>query len=353
MALYDYTGNYPDEKKTGWAGNVQGLCHDEKNWYISQSGELWKIPVSHDLEKKIDKNPPLGYLHKNNSETGLKKTLYDHYGDIDYSNGYLFIPITSSDNDVKPAIAVFNANTLTYVCRQVIKRNDGKQYYKSLPWCAVHNGKLYTSDRHCGLNEEEDSSPIEVYNIDFNAIKEKKNKFLKYDSSFPLWNNPKSQKSFMQGGCFDDSGRLHVNSGMCPSNTSEGFSSAFLIKNFSNTNDGIQVFSLSRYVSIFAITILKRKYGDNIPYEQLLSHSTTLATEVARSCMDDNKNNRFRYEFHPNSPKYEEPEGITFWDLRGMTNIPEKIRNTVFHALMLDNEANNNDEVYMKHYRYE
>ncbi|MBO4531031.1 MAG: hypothetical protein IK017_04250 [Paludibacteraceae bacterium] len=355
MAYYNYIGNYPYEKKTGWERNVQGICHDDKNWYISQTGELWKIPVTHDLDKKIDKNNlPNGYLHRNNSETSLKNTKYNHYGDIDFYQNYLFVPITSEEDNVKPAIAVFEAKTLTYICKQTIKRNDGKQYYSSLAWCAIKNGKLYTSDRHCGLSEEKDSSPIEVYDIDIEAIKNKKN-FLKFDMSFSLWNNPETKKHFMQGGCFDNNGYLHLNSGIVPGDCGEVLSSAFKIKDFDNENDGIQVFRFNTYVSSFSIVKLKMKYGDNIPIKALMNEMQTSVTEIARSCKDDNKNNKFRYEFHPNSPKYEEPEGITFWDLRGMKNLPnnDKLKDTVFHALMLDNEANNNDEVYIKHYRYE
>lgn len=347
MAYYDYIGDYPDGKKTGWERNVQGICHDDKNWYISQTGELWKIPVTHDLDKKIDKNNlPNGYLHRNNSETSLKESKYNHYGDIDFYQNYLFVPITSEEDNVKPAIAVFEAETLTYICKQTIKRNDDKQYYSSLAWCAIKDGKLYTSDKHCGFYEEEDSSPIEVYDIDIEAIKyNKKNKFfsknfLKFDTSLTLWDNPKSKKYYMQGGCFDNDIFLHLNSG-------------YICEN--HENDGIQVFRLSSYVSLFSINRLKIKYGDNIPFEKLLSAKQTSLTEIARSCMDDDKNNKFRYEFHPNIPKYEEPEGITFWDLRGMKNLPnnDKLKDTVFHALMLDNEANNNDQVYIKHYRYE
>jgi hypothetical protein len=54
----------------------------------------------------------------------------------------------------------------------------------------------------------------------------------------------------------------------------------------------------------------------------------------------------FNYEFHPGWSKYEEPEGMTIWDLddgrvRGITG--------KLHVLMLDNESGQ-DDIYLKHY---
>ena len=48
-AYYNFLGNYPDEANTGWHQGAQGLTHDRDNWFITQRGQLWKIPVSHDL----------------------------------------------------------------------------------------------------------------------------------------------------------------------------------------------------------------------------------------------------------------------------------------------------------------
>jgi hypothetical protein len=57
----------------------------------------------------------------------------------------------------------------------------------------------------------------------------------------------------------------------------------------------------------------------------------------------------FNYEFHPNSPYYEEPEGLTFWNLD--SGAAPGIRGQL-HAIMLDNDSNG-DDVYFKHYRVE
>jgi hypothetical protein len=56
----------------------------------------------------------------------------------------------------------------------------------------------------------------------------------------------------------------------------------------------------------------------------------------------------FFYEFHPGWSKYEEPEGLTFWDLdgRGAPGFP----GGQLHVILLDNDADG-DEIYIKHYR--
>jgi hypothetical protein len=54
----------------------------------------------------------------------------------------------------------------------------------------------------------------------------------------------------------------------------------------------------------------------------------------------------FNYEFHPGFSTYEEPEGITLWDLdgRGAPGIAGEL-----HVLMLDNDSGG-DQIYVKHY---
>jgi hypothetical protein len=57
----------------------------------------------------------------------------------------------------------------------------------------------------------------------------------------------------------------------------------------------------------------------------------------------------FKYEFHPGWSKYEEPEGITIWDLDD--GRAPHIRGQL-HVIMLDNDAATDDDLYFKHYSH-
>jgi len=53
-AYYRFLGDYPDQEETEWAEDVQGITHDQNNWFITQGedredSKLWRIPVEHDL----------------------------------------------------------------------------------------------------------------------------------------------------------------------------------------------------------------------------------------------------------------------------------------------------------------
>ena len=99
-----------------------------------------------------------------------------------------------------------------------------------------------------------------------------------------------------------------------------------------------------------------------------LSHNTTggscgatdgdcTARRVARSTRGDGA---FKYEFHPGWSRYEEPEGLTWWDLTapnapsvpGTTSSGLRVADTQLHAILLDNDFLE-DDVYVKHYRVE
>ena len=81
------------------------------------------------------------------------------------------------------------------------------------------------------------------------------------------------------------------------------------------------------------------------------------ARRVAQSTRGDGA---FKYEFHPGWSRYEEPEGLTWWDLTvpnapavpGVTSSGLAVADTQLHAILLDNDPFE-DDVYVKHYRVE
>ena len=329
MALYKYLGNHPNDRQNGWSEELQGVSHDKDNWFFTQKGKLWKIPVTHNLSDKITSpNPSKGILRVG-IPSALSKKNYDHFGDLDCYKDYLFIPMEG--NSSGQAIAVFKAADLSYVCHQVIRKNDNKCFNK-LAWCAINpkDGRLYTSDKQVDDDYAAEHSPIVVFNIDFNKIRSGSSNFLTRYDAFSIRDEDGCImfKRYMQGGCFDNSNRLHLNSG----SDSQGYS-----------NDGIQVFRLQEKVRTSTGTKIVSVSSSNAS-----NHVCFLATCIARSRKSSSKTNKFRYEFHPGGTKYEEPEGLTCWDLNKDKRAP-KIKG-VFHAIMLDNDATSADDFYFKHY---
>jgi len=44
MKKHTFLGDYPKDREPGWSADLQGVTHDEANWFISQTKELWNFP---------------------------------------------------------------------------------------------------------------------------------------------------------------------------------------------------------------------------------------------------------------------------------------------------------------------
>jgi hypothetical protein len=292
--VFNYLGNYPRDRENGWSDEIQGVTHDNDNWFFTQTKTLWKFPVSHDLHKKVTKSDLSKGIIKKGIPQSLSSAGYNHYGDFSHYGGFLFIPLTGSS---EPCIAVFNAADLSYITHTKMSMFAG------LGWCAVNpnDGCLYTTDRNLGSRFEYKFSPLIGFSIDMDKLRNQhiltlvqvKTVVLKTQEGNPV------VLKHMQGGTFDNSNNLYIMNGYC--------------EDFNEKDGGISVFDLAAGI------------------------------RVARSSSGSGS---FNYEFHPGWAKYEEPEGLTYWDLNDGRS--PNIRG-VLHALMLDNDTND-DDLYFKHY---
>ncbi len=137
---YQYLGNHPKDRENGWSENLQGVTHDDRFWYFSQVGKLWRFPRGHNL------NIGVGEIRSEWAARGilrvempgdLKAQGYNHYGDLDWFEGHLYVPL---EGTTPRKIVLVDAATLT-----VLSTADVPQGHA--PWCAVHphNGLLYSS----------------------------------------------------------------------------------------------------------------------------------------------------------------------------------------------------------------
>lgn len=293
--FHKYAGNYPKDRHTGWSDNLQGVTHDESHWFFTQTGTLWKFPVGHDLNQRVTKAD----LSRGILKVGIPNVLngYDHFGDLDCRDGYLFIPMTGRR---PPIIAVFCTADLRFVDSAPLGDQSGAG------WCAFNpiDGLLYTSNSTLSTKSNDEKGFR--YAVDFERLAHGQLHLqaygyfeLKTERGGPL------ELRHMQGGVFSDSGVLYTVNGYIDTSTE---------------NTGIMAFK--RAGGTVAHSIFKR---------------------VAKS---SNGNGNFNYEFHPYDG--EEPEGVTLWNLDDgrAPGIEGQL-----HVIMIDNDWWNDDDLYFKHYK--
>jgi hypothetical protein len=291
ISRIDYLGNFPKHRNSGWSEKLQGVTHDADNWFFTQVNHLWKFPISHDLNKKVTSpESDKGILR-----VGIPGQFkgYDHFGDPDHHRGFIFVPL---EGDGKaPQVLVFKASNLDFVASYLLPQQN------KAGWIAVHpkSGLLYTSNSTIDVNQ----NPIFIYEFK----KQEVNKFkLELRRTIHLKNESGQKISirpYLQGGTFSSDGdTLFLANGKA--------------RKFDSDDGGIWVFS----------------------------------TRDWKKVMKSRQGGEFKFEFHPGATKYEEPEGITFWDLDNDRREP-RIPGGQLHAILLDNDWTNKDEFYFKHYR--
>ena len=134
-----YLSEFPDNEENGWSENVQGISHDDNYWYITQTWELWKIPVGTNLGS-VD-NPGGGVTYVNLGNLG-EFAAYNHAGDLSYyeygGTGYLLIPLEGNPG---PGLGILRADNLQPVAHASLADTG------SAAWLAVDSqGRVYTSD---------------------------------------------------------------------------------------------------------------------------------------------------------------------------------------------------------------
>ena len=293
-----YIGQYPKDRSNGWSEELQGIAHDHNNWYFTQKHRLWKFPITHDLNKSVKVNNLPGGVKTVTIPASLKRLGYNHYGDLVQYKGYLFIPLEAEGRNLNmPLLAVYYASTLNFVGSAGLS-----SFQNRAGWLAINptNGLLYTSNKV--INS---ANSLFIYKIDYNALRnnEVKVTFHKKQKLYDQGGRALGIAEYMQGGTFSDDGKhLYLVNGKQSSNTPA-------------SAGGIKVFNTKTF--------------------RMILKSSTGGKE-------------FRFEYHPGWPNYEEPEGITYWNLnnRNVPNIKGKL-----HVILLNNDVSSSDEFWLKHYR--
>jgi hypothetical protein len=195
-----YLGDYPEDSNPGWTNNIQGVAHDDSNWFFTQDVRLWRIPLSHDLEEAIipifiDDNQFLNAP----IPSSLEEAGGDHMGDPDHHEGLLYVPLEGTS---PPRILIFQGSNLNFIdSAPLTAQNDA-------PWCAINplNGLLYSSPFNSDHLTVYKRLPIGNSHGGSIVLE------LEHLYDFPLFDSQGSPVSLLriQGGAFSPSGHLYL-----------------------------------------------------------------------------------------------------------------------------------------------
>ncbi len=290
---YRFLGNYPSEVVATYTGHdPQGLANDGYHWFVATADCITKIPHWVDLEDddQVEANSTRVCLDDYPQLHGT----FDHIGDIDVIGGWLLIPLSEGDQS---AIAFMTTTTLTLV--QVAHVGDVQQ---SAPWVAVHpSGLVYSA--------ENEGDVLFAYQLDWTEVGISD---LDHVGTIAMLDERGQPLGFghHQGGVFSDDGRqLYL---------SEGMYGASCIH---QPSGGINVFDV-------------------------FNPTSGAWPRVARS---NNTPGGFAYEWDGKCLRFEEPEGLDFWDMNDPT-IGGHRASGELHAMLAVQKPQDDDGIWIKHY---
>lgn len=413
--IYENLGLSPKKVATNFSNDIQGICHDENQWYVSHGagsleyeniiggrnfGAIHAVPVGY-LGKEIkctEEKQPEGCMVYSNGvlENHRFYKYYDtitkspigikvgeiHFGDIDYYKGYIFVPVyqNGKEGDVDAQILVFSTKTFDCVWQEVLSKNNG--HFQKHAWCAVNplDGCLYTSDGHVSSSFDEGSSPVLAYKINFENLEKKRypvftcvNKKgidLRRCTNYRTNPNtePYSLDAGMQGGCFDNFDTLYLSSGFGSHQKNDGITAFMLLRDNENSmNEFIQ--KRAYYIwqekgCPWQTEEEKRKDWLNATWQICSAFQSGLlkfdgAAVTGLACTKEySADSAIDFSFDGDAKVYpEEPEGLTYWDLRKYVKkdkVNEDWLNGTLHAIKLHNNDDSlltgNDTYSMQNY---
>lgn len=305
----EYIGDNPSNIKTNYSDSLQGVAHNSNQWFFTQLTKIHRFDI---------------FLNRQDFEvTTMPQSLadlgYNHFGDPEYITfntiGYLLIPIESGS--LGSILSAFRDDTqnnrLVYLGYSILARQTEALGTDRAGWVAFNpiDSLLYSS-----YNLINKDKPIFRYAINFNLL-ENENveapaaaadlQFLTPAENLQLTNQGEEHTidEYLQGGCFSPDGLLYLAHG----------------KISSDVKQGISVFN---------------SFGNYL-----------------YSSKRNSSQGSFHYEVHPNFFRYQEVEGLTYWNLDASVDgeNAHEIKGQL-HAILL-NKRWGKDKYWFKHFRTE
>lgn len=291
-----YLGGSP-QQETSWSNDAQGVAHDDNNWFITQTETIWKIPVGRDLRTVTSTSPGVLRVPLSNYS---QLAGFHHIGDpVVYRHNavdYLLVPIEGSGNS--GTIAILDCATMAYITHFALPSQVG-----DAGWCATNqNGSIYSSLQH--------ATQLTTYDLNWPLLQSSGVAQLTVRGSESMLDEQNQPLDLvtMQGGEFAPGGQI-----------------LYLISGFYDDDNGLEERE--------GIHVMQRVDQSGVISWRRIAHSTRGF-------------GHFDFYYDPGFPTYEEPEGLTVWDLDD--GRAPNIRGQL-HAMVSDNDLEAGD-IDFKHY---
>lgn len=311
-AHYVYLGGYPIAE-TAWSHSVHGIAHDDNHWYLTQAAPVvdpfkavWKIPVGLDLRTVAHTSPGVvRYLVSNLPP--LQRFRFVGDPDVYRHNGIDYLVVPASDgwcsSGPDAGVAFFRCSDLSLIDLADLPGQCGEA-----EWVAVSGtGQLYSSRRFVAPNSDNESQRgLRVYSVDWNALHFSQQALITFDRTIVMLDESGTPLgiSNMQGGEFAPGDQLlYLSSGDSQDDNDDA------------DRGGIHVF-------------------ETTSFRRVRQSTRGVDGEI------------FDFYFDPGFDTYEEPQGLTLWDLDD--GRAPGIRGQL-HAIVRESDEVH-DDVDFKHY---
>lgn len=300
--------------ETPWSDDVQGVAHDADNWFITNTHFIWKVPVTLDLATAGFLSP--GVMRRSIGEYG-ELAGYNHLGDPDtytYAGvDYLVVPIENGESTcgtgLPGAVAILRCSDLSYVWHAAFpgQCNDAG-------WVAIDDLGFMMSSRQHVHNRIHLPPPCQGHGLRYYAFEWE---LLRTDGHGEMQFFEEVHPTDEQGNCLE---MVTMQGG----EYSPDGSLLYLVSGFYDDDDG-----------------LEDREGIHV-----------LETSTYRRVQHSTRGfGHFDYYYNPGFQTYEEPEGLTIWDLDD--GRAPGIRGQL-HVFVSDNDFDLGDsgDVDFKHYTH-
>ncbi len=193
--------DYPRDTETRWSNEaeVQGVAHDDRgNWLIANKEHIYQMPLTNDLAYGGAPTPYVGSIPGDLYAAG-----YNHIGDIDFADGFLYAPVEYKDANRTPWVIVFDRSM-----HQVLRTTIMAGATQEIPWLAINpiDGLLYTSVFELGTGT---GQGLRRYQIVRDAAGTPSSIYLK-DEVFLHDGAARKSLHRVQGGVFSPMGHLYL-----------------------------------------------------------------------------------------------------------------------------------------------
>jgi len=322
---------HPSHAHTAWSRDLQGITHDDTNWFVTNIDGLYRIPASVDLGMASgEAPPPKGWLEKPIPD-GLVSRGFNHFGDLSLhvhrGEGFLCVPVERGEPDA--VLAFFRASDLEFLGTATVPGGRHEAAF-----CALdRGGHAVLADRG--------SRVFQRYRIDWDGVASGQPGPLEAVGELRLRledGAPFEERHFGGAAFSADGGLLYVLTGYLDDHWCPVWDLRFWTGACTTDPEigGIHVF------------VVRDTEGGVCQ-----GPSSCKAVRVDRSHNAQARGNHaFLYRYRGEMLHGEEPEGITVWDLDAPdAPTPPGIGGQV-HALMLDNELFSRwDLASLRHYR--